>query len=673
MPPLVQLNTPYPATAYLTGYLARRGYNVEQADVGLRWFTKVLAKASLREFVEHLEMAPKQTRQLPAVSHFLAHQQEIIGLSELALAFLRGHSPTLAHRIVGRRLFPEGPRFATIGPAGQREQYLSWAFGSLGVTDQARYLTTLFVEEICDAIAAGIDPHFSLARYGDRLLASPPTIDPLLQELTVVRPTVRHLEAMTRELVDAVQPDVVGMSLPFPGTVLGALRMAQAIRVHRPQTKIVWGGGFVNTELRELNEPRLFNFVDAVTYDDGERPLERLLDFYAGRVGEQALLRTRLKLGDEVVWRSSEVEQDPAFKETGQPSYRGLVRSSSVAAKDAGAADDLKLPGYLSLIDLLNPVNRLWSDGFWNKLTVAHGCYWKQCSFCDTTLDYIARYEPLTGAQIVDRMEAVMAETGSHGFHFVDEAAPPKVLRGLAEEILRRRLHVTYWGNVRFEKAFTPELCELLARSGCIALTGGLEASHDRLLALMHKGVTVAQVARVTHAMQSAGIRVHAYLIYGFATQTAQETLDSLEYVRQMFVAGCLDSAFWHRLSVTTHSALGQQPEKYGIRLVGRPQPSFAKNDLAFVDPTGTDHEMLGKGLANAIYNYMHGLGMEADVRSWFDAKVPRPTVACDYVASALQGDGGPVPQGPRPEPVGSSSGKRAANRPRSKASRRKR
>jgi hypothetical protein len=292
---------------------------------------------------------------------------------------------------------------------------------------------------------------------------------------------------------------------------------------------------------------------------------------------------------------------------------------------------------------MLNPMHRLWSDGRWNKLTVAHGCYWKKCSFCDVSLDYIGRYETATASTLADRIEKIVSETGQTGFHFVDEAAPPKALKALAEELIRRDLQISWWGNIRFEKTFTPELSELLAQSGCIAMSGGLEVASDRLLQLMKKGVSVEQVARVTKGFADAGILVHAYLMYGFPTQTLQDTVDALEYVRQLFENGCIQSGFFHRFSCTVHSPVGLDPAAYGIQLVPLPEVTFAKNDIGFTDPTpmppGVDHDVLGEGLRKAIYNYMHGLCVEDDVRRWFDhlpCQVPRPTVKRGKIAKAL-------------------------------------
>jgi hypothetical protein len=312
--------------------------------------------------------------------------------------------------------------------------------------------------------------------------------------------------------------------------------------------------------------------------------------------------------------------------------------------------DGLPLNDYLSFLDMLNPMHRLWSDGRWNKLTVAHGCYWKKCSFCDVSLDYISRYETASAELLVDRIETIVKETGQTGFHFVDEAAPPKALKALAEELIRRKVHISWWGNIRFEKTFTPELAELLAESGCIAMSGGLEVASDRLLKLMKKGVSVEQVAQVTKGFSEAGILVHAYLMYGFPTQTVQDTVDALEYVRQLFENGCIQSGFFHRFACTVHSPVGLNPEDYGIELIPLPPVSFGKNDIGFIDRTGVDHDLLGLGLKKAIYNFMHGIGLEEDVRMWFQNaliehaggqtpafKIPKSTVSRRKIEHALK------------------------------------
>jgi radical SAM superfamily enzyme YgiQ (UPF0313 family) len=467
-----------------------------------------------------------------------------------------------------------------------------------------------------------VDERFEFVRYAEALAGSQPTFTPLADALAA-SPTLMdlYLQELTKSSIEKHQPTLVLLSVPFPGAMYAALRIAQTIKQHYPSIKIGLGGGYVNTELRELTDPRLFDFVDYITLDSGERPLLALLEYLNGKRSAERLVRTFIRTTANEVRYINWKEPDVPFEEVGIATWDGLPLNS-----------------YLSLLDMLNPMHRLWSDGRWNKLTVAHGCYWKKCSFCDVSLDYISRYETASASLLVDRIEAIVAETGQTGFHFVDEAAPPKILKALAEELIRRKVVISWWGNIRFEKTFTPELSELLAQSGCIAMSGGLEVASDRLLDLMKKGVSVAQVAQVTKGFSDAGILVHAYLMYGFPTQTVQETVDSLEYVRQLFENGCIQSGFFHRFTCTVHSPVGLDPAAYGIKLVPLPPISFAKNDVAFIDPTGVDHDHLGMGLKKAIYNFMHGIGFEEETHHWFDMPgTPKTSLGRNKIAKALR------------------------------------
>lgn len=623
---MTQLNTPYPATAYLTGFLKKHGYLAYQADPALELVLKIFCRSGLSR-IQNVLQSQKGAKLGRSARFFLHHFEQYLSTVEPVVEFLQGKNPSLALRIVTRAFLPEGPRFAAVheGMSADDPDPMAWAFGSLGVQDRAKFLASLYLDDLADMVKEGVDPKFELSRYGEKLAASVPSFDPLLAELSNSATLIdEFLDLITESLIAEHQPDVVGLTVPFPGNVYGALRIAQKVRKISPSTRILMGGGYVNTELRQLSDPRIFDFVDFITLDDGERPFLSILEYLKGISSSEKLLRTMIRREDQVVLVSDRSLHDFPHRDTGTPTYEGLP-----------------LDRYLSIFEMLNPTHRIWSDGRWNKLTLAHGCYWKKCSFCDTTLDYIGRYDPASADLIVDRIEALMAETGERGFHFVDEAAPPAVLRALAERLIERNVVITWWGNFRFEKVYTPEFAQLLARSGCVAITGGLEVASDRLLKLMSKGVTVEQVARVTRAFTDAGIMVHAYLMYGFPTQTAQETIDSLERVRQLFAEGCIQSAYWHRFSVTAHSEIGKNPEKFGIKILPEPTVTFARNDLAFEDPTGCDHDFLGEGLRRAVYNYMHGAGLDMDVRFWFGKKgsqfrVPAPRVDQALIAKAL-------------------------------------
>jgi radical SAM superfamily enzyme YgiQ (UPF0313 family) len=620
IPPMTQLNTPYPSTAYLTGFLRSRGFEAAQTDLAIGLALHLLSTQGLHDIQQQARALPPR-RRAPAVGFFLEHFAIYRTTIAPVIRFLQGRDPSLAHRIASRHYLPEGPRFLSLdhyADSGQgAADALDWAFGALGLQDRAKHLATLYLNDLADVIRDAIDPRFEFVRYAESLAASQPRFDQLHQALNAPPSLVdTSLHELTLRALAQHEPTLVLITAPFPGNVYGAFRIAQSIKQTRPAVVTVLGGGYCNTELRQLNEPRVFDYFDFVTLDAGERPLLALIEHMQNKRPLEHLVRTFTRQ----LHYADHQEPDLGFAETGTPTYDGLP-----------------LADYLSLLDLLNPMHRLWSDGRWNKLTIAHGCYWKKCTFCDVNLDYISRYDLATTAVLVQRIEAVIRETGQTGFHFVDEAAPPKALKSLANALLQRKLDISWWGNIRFEKSFNTDLCQLLADSGCIAITGGLEVASDRLLKLMKKGVSVEQVARVTRAFSDAGILVHAYLMYGFPTQTVQDTVDALEYVRQLFAAGCIQSGFFHRFTCTVHSPVGRHPQEYGVTLYPPVNPTFASNDISFTDATGVDHDVFGSALKKALYNYMHGIGLEQDVREWFDGKVPRTRVARSFVARALK------------------------------------
>lgn len=625
-PPMTQLNTPYPATAYLTGFLQMHGYTVEQRDPAIELLLALLSRNGLAEIKAELEAnfedVPYEERP-EEVQFFLENFPAYLNTVEPTLRFLQGKDPSLAIRLCSRQYLPEGIGFAGLHQMEEIEgaEHLSHAFGSLGTQDKGKYLASLYVAGLVTVINAGIDPRFELSRYGERLAASNPSFDDLHDSIEGQETFVDDVQkSIIIGYLNDTKPDVVGITLPFPGNVYAGFKIAQTVKQWNPEVRVMMGGGYVNTELRGLKDPRVFNYVDYICVDDGERPLLNLLEHLSGKRPENQLMRTYVRKDGRVIYWESKKTHDIPHKDTGTPTYRGLP-----------------LESYLSICEMPNPMHRIWSDGRWNKVTLAHGCYWNACSFCDVSLDYIARYDEAHADIILARMEALIAETGQTGFHFVDEAAPPKVLLALAHRIIDKGLTVTWWGNIRFEKTFTPKVAKILAASGCIAVSGGLEVASDRLLKLMNKGVTVEQVARVTRALTDAGILVHAYLMYGFPTQTKKETVEALEYVRQLFKAGCIQSGYWHRFAATVHSPVGKNPEQFGIRLLPYDDIQFASNDIEFEDPTPCDHEVLGEGLKRALYNYMHGMGLNEPLNIWFDQPIPKPKVQADFIATALR------------------------------------
>lgn len=610
-PPFTQLNTPYPATAYLKGFLNTRNIPSIQADFGIEVTIALFSKNGL----EHLFAQVDEEREwTDNIKRILALKNDYIQTIDAVISFLQGQNPTLAHQICKRNFLPEASRFAQLDD-------LHLAFGSMGTQDKAKHLATMYLEDLSDLIQQCVDPHFGFSRYAERLGRSANSFDELYHALQAPYTLVDILLTdLLKERMTTVQPMMVALSVPFPGNLFSAFRCAQWIKQNYPHVKVVMGGGFPNTELRSLSDARVFEFFDFITLDDGEAPVETLWQHLHGEKELHELKRTFALIDGEVTYMDNPSCKDYKQGQVGTPDY-----------------SDFLLDKYISAIEVVNPMHSMWSDGRWNKLTMAHGCYWGKCTFCDISLPYIKLYEPITAQLLCDRMEEIIAQTEQTGFHFVDEAAPPALMRELALEIIRRKMVVSWWTNIRFEKSFTRDLCLLLKASGCIAVSGGLEVASDRLLELIQKGITVAQVAKVNKNFTDAGIMVHAYLMYGFPTQTAQETIDSLEMIRQMFEAGILQSAFWHQFAMTAHSPVGLAPDNYKVVKETEAIGTFANNDIVHKDPTGADHDSFSYGLKKSLLNFMHGACLDYPLHKWFDFKVPKTSVSPDYIANALE------------------------------------
>ncbi|MBL7665095.1 MAG: radical SAM protein [Bacteriovoracaceae bacterium] len=596
LPPMTQFNMPYPSTAYLKGYLEKLGHDVFQSDWSVELIDSLFSSNGLERIKGELSNKNLKSEKIDFFLEAFNDYQKTI---DSVIAFLRGNDPSLALRISKRNFLPEGPRFQVLEDMPNWEEL----YGEMGIQDKAKYLASLYIDDLSDYISEGIDADFSISRYGEKLASSMNSFNPLYQRLKKKTLIDEMLEAIVTKNIEQVRPDFVGLSLPFPGNLLGALRACEVIKSKFPKISIGVGGGYVNTELRSMQDIRPFKFFDYLIFDDGEVPLEMLLGYLEGKKKEEELVRTWF-LKDSKIFKSELTNKNLPYKEHPGPTFVGLP-----------------LDKYISLCEMPNSMHRMWSDFRWNKMILAHGCYWKKCTFCDISIDYIGRYEPAKAKQLVDQIERIIAETKQTGFHFVDEAAPPALIKTLCKELIERKVNITWWGNLRFDPHFNQELCQLMADAGCVAVTGGLEVANERILKLINKGISIEQVKKVTKNFSDAGIYVHAYLMYGFPTQTKKETIQSLEVVRQLFKNNHIQSAYWHRFACTVHSPVGRDPEKFSVQLFPQEIPAeglFAQNEIAFDDGLTTNHDTLGESLKLALYNYMHSNQLDAPVKVWF-------------------------------------------------------
>jgi radical SAM superfamily enzyme YgiQ (UPF0313 family) len=639
-PPLADPSGPYPAICYLAGYLDTIGHRATLADASLALLLQLLSPDGVRQIAAATHAVRRSTSDV-VLDAFLAHEMQFADTISTAVAVLQGRDHGALARASRRGYFPPplDPSAdwalssylnvrsyeAALGAltTAQRQRAaadgdsMRLTLGRADSTDAVRFRASRVVSDLCRVIRRTIDPDFQLDAYAEKLSDDPPEFGPIADRLKRTNVIDMLVDNIAADLGREHEPDVLGLSVPFAGNLYGALRIAAMFKTLRPDTTVVLGGGWVNTQLRSLSDPGIFDYVDYVTLDDGERPLACILEMLGGHRPADALKRTYRRENGRVRFIDGASEPDVPFAECGTPTYRGLP-----------------LNQYLVVRTSPQSFRRI-AGRRWNKLTLAHGCYWKKCAFCDTSLDYIDRYDPASVDVTIDRIKALQDETGESGFHFVDEAMPPATMARLAERLVAEHLDIAWWGNVRFDKALLG-MAPLLASSGCIGITGGLEVASDRVLALMDKGVSLGQAARVCAEFAAADIFTHAYLIYGFPTETAQETIDALEFVRQLFAAGALKSAYWHEFVLTAHSPIARHPAKFGIRIPPQPARPFSNYLLDFDETNRIDHTQFKDGLQQAVQQYQLGIGLDDPLEKWFGFAVPATAIPKDFVCRLL-------------------------------------
>ena len=672
-PPLVQLNTVYPAGAYLKSFFSQLKKDYPQWSLGhIRWVdccNRLFHRIFCRQGLTHIFSATEKQALAQAeqweqagrheeafnVRRYLSQQEDWIRWIDAIVAIVQGQGRELCHAFVA------SPAVAR----GQRMENFMAGLDAMPTVDDGVILASLALADLADYISAFYDTSFQLVRYGESLAASHRGFEVVEQgmEAPVLRDFYQPVVAdLVRQARDQLQGDsrlLVCVSCPFPGTLAAALYTCRYFKQELGERAfVVMGGGYVNTELRQVQEPALAAYLDALSYDRGYgsywdffRRLERL-DGAAGRFPPQVKLESVYKLrffgGQEDSFAGGEKGaggwQDFVAADAGnwrQEEWREVRRlEEGFTACLTPDFSDIDLSRYPRLADSTNPMHRLWSDGAWLKAYLAHGCYWHQCAFCDTSLDYVCGYQKTNVLSLHDSLYRQAYSQGAAGIHLVDEAAPPGALRDFALANLERERPLVFWGNIRYEKVFTRDLADLLSHGGLRAVSGGIEIASGTGLDAVHKGTDLDSIVSACAAFKEAGILTHAYMIYGYWMETPQLLIDSMETLRQLFAAGLLDSAFWHKFVLTRHSRVfqewrqGMHPELVPLDWQQGADSIFATNDLRF---QGEEKSLRYGGPLNAALSaWMLGQNLERPVQKWFPFPMPRPSVPSRLVEESI-------------------------------------
>ena len=699
-PPIVQLNTPYPSGAYLQDFfkklksfsnldsqlspaafeLAKKaGYqidSVEWKDLSIELFHRIFSKEGITQLFHNtkdkaLKMALEAENQGDEITAY--NLRRYVLTKDSWINWIDKIVALLVENKSGRETLHEFVRSAHVPRGSRMETYLTNLNREVSV-DDGYLLASLALADLADYITTVYDNNFALIRYAESICASDLSREEILK--TTNSPVLKdYLSPLVENLINTVsssqqsaftqtepvssrpqqeifpsrsQPETLPqteapsqkpqqepsflfcVSVPFPGTFAAAMFICKQLKsTFGKNALITLGGGYVNTALRSVNQAELAAYIDCFSYDRGYSFYTELL---ANGLPAAAAYQTESVFGGEVAQGKANQTKTSSTSSNRQELVEIENFMTKNVAPDYACIDFSKYP---RLADDINPMHRIWSDGAWLKAYLAHGCYWHRCLFCDTKLDYVNCYKPVNIKNLYSSLLEQAKKSGVYGVHFVDEAAPPKMLEDFA--LLNKDKALTFWGNIRFEKAFSRDLADILAKGGLIGVSGGIEMACGEGLSNINKGIDIKTLVFSLAAFKEAGILTHAYMIYGYYNETPQMLIDSAETLRQLFKAGLLDSSFFHKFTLTKHSTLfaeweaGKHPDLHPIF----PKNNFTDYELHFKGEEKS--EKYGAPLSLAVNAWMHKKSLDKPVEKWFNFPMPKPTVKKDFVEKALE------------------------------------
>ncbi|MEI3419929.1 MAG: hypothetical protein V8R91_02055 [Butyricimonas faecihominis] len=206
-PPFTQLNTPYPAMMYLKGFLNTKGVDSVQVDLSLEVILEIFSSRGLHELFQQVAAREIACRTMPGV--FLLCRRSTS--AQLMRSWLSCKEEPDAGLLDLRILFSApASRF-------EQEEDTEWAFGVMGLEDKARYLSTLYLEDLSDFLQETVDEHFGFSRYAEHLGRSASSFDELNAELA--KPltfTDHYLIRLLAARMKEYRPEVVAITSPIP-------------------------------------------------------------------------------------------------------------------------------------------------------------------------------------------------------------------------------------------------------------------------------------------------------------------------------------------------------------------------------------------------------------------------------------------------------------------------
>ncbi len=360
------------------------------------------------------------------------------------------------------------------------------------------------------------------------------------EQVNVYRDVFDHL---VRPVIQAEQPDVVGISIVLQQQMFSTMTFCALIKRHFPDIHVTIGGNTV-TRLRDvLPESPLFQYFDSAVVYEGETAFVQLVEVIGAKQSLAGVPNTIYK--DETGIHVSPLSYAEDMASLPPPDFDGL------------------------------PLEKYFVPTRILPYLATRGCYWGRCEFCDHGEGYTAGYRSKKIQDILADITYLRDKYGAKHFHFTDESYPPALFRKLSRGLIESKMDIFWTTHMRFEKSLLEDAVWQDAKgSGCRYLHFGYESGVERVLQLMDKATTTEVMTRHLKLTAEAGIWNHCMGFFGFPGETKEEAWQSVQFLEQN--KDHVHSLGFGTFDLGRHNPVAKHPEKWGVTAYKNPEWDLA-------------------------------------------------------------------------------------------------
>lgn len=518
-PPLTDPTAPYHSAVYVASHARANGFRVRVLD----------ANIEAPHYCSHTDVMTSLLSKWTARRHELSQRSSLSRFEQLEYK-----------ELVRTEVLRPDAAASAIQTLQDATSFYDYAQYRRATKDLQLWLRALAIE----GFPGQFQKDFTLSKTNLFNLNSAEDLSDKMTIDRIAAPFSPYFENILFEELRSFQPDVVGLSVTYTSQLPFAVWLLHQLRRVLPDAYLVCGGTEIAAVWKYSKASRafgrIFSCADACVIGEGESAFLSILNSIAR--GERA------SRGPNIV----SVQEDGAYDLHTEIQYEDM--------------NEVARPDY-SLLDH----SRYFSPFAMVYYSPTRGCYWNKCTFCDYGLNFNSPTSPWRSRNL----NAVLADLTSIAQHTkyiylsVDVLAPAAIVK-LARAIISAGLKIRWAAEIRLERYFDRESCELLQKSGCVAVSVGFESACQRILDQIQKGTAPHQIEEVIRNFSNAGIAIQMMGFTGFPGETfpeAMETVDFLNRTRSHWTVAALGE-----FVLTPGAIVAQNPAEFGLDAVGAPQ-----------------------------------------------------------------------------------------------------